>query len=280
MDDTKPAPAEVAAIVEAAVYAPPAFDPRLRWNGWAVTGICCVAFFFFVIAQTGMFLLLVPILNHPELLVHRLPGTPQVVPSAQLFVPLFTPGVLAATTIAGALVLFFVPLSLMNAALRVTLRDLGIGMRARSWQIAVGVLTGVALLVFSTLIQVAQTAVIGSHPQLQLEIMLRHHGTRAFALDLLSVCAFAPLGEEFFFRGVIFAAFAQRMPLAWAALVSGLIFGLAHFDLYNVAPLATIGIGLGYLYYRTRTLWPNIAAHATVNGISLIIVYLFPQFAK
>ncbi len=44
-------------------------------------------------------------------------------------------------------------------------------------------------------------------------------------------------------------------------------------------PLAVLGVGLAYVYYHTRNLWANIATHGTINGISLIIAFAFPQFA-
>jgi len=70
------------------------------------------------------------------------------------------------------------------------------------------------------------------------------------------------------------------MPVLAAALVSAAIFGAAHLDIWNFVPLFTIGVGLAYLYRYTGTLWSNVIAHSTVNTISLVVAYLYPQLVK
>jgi membrane protease YdiL (CAAX protease family) len=70
------------------------------------------------------------------------------------------------------------------------------------------------------------------------------------------------------------------MSVLWAAALSGLMFAAAHLDKWNLVALWTVGIGLGLLFYRTRSLWPNMIAHTTFNAFTLVLIYVFPQFAK
>lgn len=83
---------------------------------------------------------------------------------------------------------------------------------------------------------------------------------------LVMLCLLAPVLEEMLFRGVILRAFLQRYPRGIAIVHSAGIFGLAHMNLYQFVAAFTIGLLAGWLYERTRSLWPCIALHAAYNG--------------
>lgn len=88
-------------------------------------------------------------------------------------------------------------------------------------------------------------------------------------LVLMVVCV-APFVEELVFRGVLLSGLASRLPVAWAILVSALVFGGAHlpdfqFAWYPVPALILLGLVLGWTRVRTRSLWPSITLHATNN---------------
>ena len=83
---------------------------------------------------------------------------------------------------------------------------------------------------------------------------------------LLMTCLLAPVLEEMLFRGVILRAFLQRYPRGIAIVHSAGVFGLAHMNLYQFVVGLTIGLVTGWLYERTRSLWPCIALHAAYNS--------------
>jgi membrane protease YdiL (CAAX protease family) len=97
----------------------------------------------------------------------------------------------------------------------------------------------------------------------------------AIAAAVLIVAA-APLSEEIFFRGFMYAGLRRRLPIWAAALISGAVFGLLHYtdpDSIGVVPqLAVLGVLLAWLYERTGSLWPPILLHVVNNGIALAIV--------
>jgi membrane protease YdiL (CAAX protease family) len=69
---------------------------------------------------------------------------------------------------------------------------------------------------------------------------------------------------------VLLSGLASRLPVAWAIIVSALIFGGAHlpdfqFAWYPVPALILLGLVLGWTRVHTRSLWPSIALHATNN---------------
>jgi membrane protease YdiL (CAAX protease family) len=89
---------------------------------------------------------------------------------------------------------------------------------------------------------------------------------------LLIVVA-APLAEEVFFRGFLFAGIRRSAGFVVAALVSSLIWGFFHFTGESgswgvVVQLSVFGVILAWLYERTGSIWPTIAVHALNNAIA------------
>ena len=252
-----------------------------RWSGFGCAGVGCLSYALFAIAQIVAFTIVL-FKAHPDaprlfttvppphdLQQTLLTWTTQLSTAQNLFV----------FAVVGDGIMIVVALVLARFALGANPRQLGLSAKVTPGQIFTGVLIGIALVIVSQIVTGLQAKLFGPHPEAVAELLKTHHGTISFLFDLASVCAIAPFAEELLFRGVVFAGLSQRMPLFAAALLSGLIFGAAHLDRWNIAPLAVIGVGLAYLYYRTGSLWPNIAAHATVNAVALIAVYYLPQYA-
>jgi membrane protease YdiL (CAAX protease family) len=86
----------------------------------------------------------------------------------------------------------------------------------------------------------------------------------------------APLGEEIFFRGFIFAGLIRFAGPAWAMLVSGFIFSIFHVTSPETAglvvPFTAVGALFAWLYYRTGSLWPSIGAHLLFNLVSFVLL--------
>lgn len=79
-------------------------------------------------------------------------------------------------------------------------------------------------------------------------------------------CVMAPVLEEMLFRGVVLRSFLRRYAPSVAIVHSAAIFGLAHMNLYQFFVGMILGMFLGWLYERTRSLWPCIALHAVYNA--------------
>ncbi len=83
---------------------------------------------------------------------------------------------------------------------------------------------------------------------------------------VVSTCLLAPVLEEMLFRGVLLRAFLVQYP-RWAAIsYSALFFGAAHFNIYQFALAFFLGLLLGWLFERSRSLIPCIALHAALNS--------------
>jgi membrane protease YdiL (CAAX protease family) len=101
-------------------------------------------------------------------------------------------------------------------------------------------------------------------------------GTAAAIAAGLLIVAAAPLSEEIFFRGFMFAGLRRRVSLWPAAAVPALVWGSLHYtgpDSIGVVPqLVAFGLLLAWLYEYTGSLWPPILVHVINNGIAFAIV--------
>jgi uncharacterized protein len=80
----------------------------------------------------------------------------------------------------------------------------------------------------------------------------------------------APIAEEFFFRGFLYQAFRNSFGVWPGAILSGLVFGVIHFEFFKLVQLAILGVVLALLFEKTRSLWPPIMLHAINNTLAFI----------
>jgi membrane protease YdiL (CAAX protease family) len=96
----------------------------------------------------------------------------------------------------------------------------------------------------------------------------------AIAAGLLIIVA-APLSEEIFFRGLLFAGIRNKAPFIVAAVVSASIWGLFHYTgpgSWGVClQLAIFGVILAWLYERTGSIWPTLALHMFNNALAVAL---------
>jgi membrane protease YdiL (CAAX protease family) len=97
----------------------------------------------------------------------------------------------------------------------------------------------------------------------------------AIAAGILIVIA-APISEEVFFRGFMFAGIRRRAPFVVAAVSSAAVWGLFHYtgpDSWGVClQLAIFGVVLAWLYERTGSILPTIAVHMFNNALAFAIL--------
>lgn len=91
-------------------------------------------------------------------------------------------------------------------------------------------------------------------------------------LPIIVVGLFGPFCEEVFFRGFALPAFARRYGLWGGILLSAALFSAFHFSIGLLVPVFIFGIVLGWLYARTGSIYPSMAAHAVQNMIALLAV--------
>ena len=82
---------------------------------------------------------------------------------------------------------------------------------------------------------------------------------------IASAVLFAPPCEELLFRGFLLSRWTVRFGALGGVLLSAALFGSLHFALSPFGAFA-LGIVAAVLALRTRSLWPGIVTHATINA--------------
>ncbi len=88
-------------------------------------------------------------------------------------------------------------------------------------------------------------------------------------ISFVTACLIAPVLEEMLFRGIILRSFLYQYSRSTAIWGSSVLFGLAHLNIYQFAVATATGLVCGWLYEKTRSLWPGIFLHAGANAIVL-----------
>ena len=89
-----------------------------------------------------------------------------------------------------------------------------------------------------------------------------------------AIVVLAPITEELFFRGFVYAGLQSRWSMWPSALVSGALFGLVHAPTGPTAaiPLAALGVALAWLYNKTGSILPGMFAHGLNNALVIAVV--------
>jgi membrane protease YdiL (CAAX protease family) len=116
----------------------------------------------------------------------------------------------------------------------------------------------------------AYSSLFGPPPEQNVVKEFPHTGT-GLALFAITAIVVAPLFEETFFRGFLFQGLARSWGVVAGAVVSAIVFALAHQQLSVIVPFFVLGLLLAWVFYRTRSLWANIVLHASFNAVSVLL---------
>jgi membrane protease YdiL (CAAX protease family) len=97
------------------------------------------------------------------------------------------------------------------------------------------------------------------------------HTGSGIVLFALTAIVVAPVFEETFFRGFLFQGFSRSWGPAVGAVASASLFALAHQQLSVFVPFFALGLVLAWVFYRSGSLWTNIAVHASFNCVSVLV---------
>jgi sodium transport system permease protein len=89
-------------------------------------------------------------------------------------------------------------------------------------------------------------------------------------LLLLIIGILPGICEEMLFRGYLIRAF-EKSGIWKAVLISGLLFGIFHLDFFRLLPTTLMGIWLGYLLLKTKSIFVPVIAHALHNSSTVLI---------
>ncbi len=112
-------------------------------------------------------------------------------------------------------------------------------------------------------------------PQFFKDFMLQVQANKVSSF--FAIVIFAPLLEELFCRGILLRGMLFHMSPAKAILWSALMFGIMHLNPWQAIPAFLLGLLMGWIYWRTNSLWSVILIHFVNNGFSFLITVLYPD---
>lgn len=89
--------------------------------------------------------------------------------------------------------------------------------------------------------------------------------TRAGLSSVFLLLIVAPLTEEILFRGIILKGLASRYSPMKAIIISSLLFSVLHLNPYQLFPAFVIGLLLGFLYLKVKSVLLCVLAHSLSN---------------
>jgi sodium transport system permease protein len=98
-------------------------------------------------------------------------------------------------------------------------------------------------------------------------------------LFLLALAVTPGVIEELCFRGYLFSALARALSPAKTIVVTSLLFGLFHvltgssLLLERFVPTTLVGLFLGWVAYRSGSVWPGMALHVIYNGFLNMVAF-------
>ncbi|MDR3644515.1 MAG: CPBP family intramembrane metalloprotease, partial [Clostridia bacterium] len=97
--------------------------------------------------------------------------------------------------------------------------------------------------------------------------------TSAYVIFCIKVCVFAPIIEEFIFRGLIMRSLL-RFGSGFAIVMSSLLFAMLHGNLAQIPFAFIVGLSLGYFAYKLNSVWASVILHSFVNTTSTVIDFI------
>jgi sodium transport system permease protein len=99
-------------------------------------------------------------------------------------------------------------------------------------------------------------------------------GSRSFVTTLLLVAVTPAICEECLFRGPILLGLRTRLDSAAAVVITAVLFGLFHMDVYRLIPTTLLGVLLGFIVLESGSIVPAMVAHFCNNAMLVTLASL------
>ncbi|WP_066074437.1 CPBP family intramembrane glutamic endopeptidase [Neobacillus soli] len=93
----------------------------------------------------------------------------------------------------------------------------------------------------------------------------------AFPLAIIVTSIIGPILEEIVFRKIIFGSLYKRYNFFISALISSVIFALAHMEPVHILLYSAMGFTFAFLYVKTKRILVPIFAHVTMNTMVVLV---------
>lgn len=133
------------------------------------------------------------------------------------------------------------------------------------------------MLIILLIVQVLFASLTGFNPGTRNDGLRELAGSVSIGVTaalLIGVSLLVPFWEEILFRGVVYGWLRRRRGVVLSIFISGLIFAVAHAIPILIPYFLTMGVLFAYLYEFHKTLWAPFIAHASINTLVSLAVFL------
>ncbi len=106
------------------------------------------------------------------------------------------------------------------------------------------------------------------------DVGLNKAGLENIIAAFVMLVIITPFFEELLFRGVLFHGLRKRLPFIVAALVTSIVFAVAHGQANVAVDTFALSMFLCLLAEKTTSIWPSITLHALKNFIAFGALFL------
>lgn len=182
--------------------------------------------------------------------------------------------------------LFLVLILLFTRFDRAGLRGFGLGAAWAGRDVwMVPALIGLQLLgsIITALVLISRHQVQSQEPAVRVLSSFNVYPPWIFLPAALALTLLVGLAEESLFRGYLMTRLEMLGAPGWVAIVlSGGLFGLAHWSGYGILSALSKGLWFGiptaWYFWRQRKLGPLVAAHALLDFSGIALLYLVGRF--
>lgn len=98
--------------------------------------------------------------------------------------------------------------------------------------------------------------------------------TAELAAIFVGLVILTPIFEEIVFRGILFRGLRQRTPFWLSAVLTSLVFAVAHGQ-WNVAvDVFALSLTMCFLVERSKSIYPTMLLHALKNGLAFVFLFV------
>lgn len=165
-------------------------------------------------------------------------------------------------------------LRFLNKKYKVGWKELGL-LRQNMWKTSLKsflfYLGFIPILAFLTYISIVFCNILGivPEPHKLIEILTKEKSIGYILYLMFTAAFFAPMFEEFVFRGLIYQGLKKNVGIIRAVLISSALFSLLHFNAAQFLPVMGLGVLLCFIFEYTGSLVPSIVVHIINNGFFL-----------
>lgn len=175
--------------------------------------------------------------------------------------------------------LLFLSIYIVWKKYRFSLKQYLLRMDRREEVIANGVVGGVAILFGVMMVNVIMAVILQTvfkmlPPQQEIiGLLLKTKNILYFLSYTVLIVLVAPVVEEVFFRGLVYSFFRGKYGVKVAMVISAAFFAMMHMSAWAFVGTFIGGLGLAYLFERSKSLYTSIIAHMVWNGIVTFFLY-------